>query len=612
MKKIFLIFLFIAAQIPSSFSQEYQRAYGGTRSETATSIQKTLDGNYIMGGFSSSFNNGVNDAVLLKTTTSGTLLWSKMFGGSSAEIAYFVNTCSDGGYILTGSTASFGNGNLDVYLVRTDSDGNHLWSSSIGGSNIDFGWCVFETSDGGFLVTGSTQTFGAGTWDGYLVKTNSAGTLQWTKTLGGTGGDNLNGFNKTSDGGYIVTGKTSTNSFGSSDTWLVKLDANCDTMWTKYYGSATEESGSSVIQTADGGYIITGDIHNALNIHHASLLKTDSQGTIQWARTYGGSGTTGGEFGYDVKQTPDSGYVLVGSTPAFGNSKQIFVVKANNSGALQWAKTYGGSMQDDPWFFQVTADNGFAIAGSTESFGSGFYDVYLLKTDSTGSSNLCNELNVNPEIVVPPLSTRSGTTINAGGIQVIAATATINPGTMITDVCPPPVAAFAASSDSICINGCLNFTDQSTNSPTSWMWNFSGGNPATSTIQNPTNICYSAAGTFSVTLITSNLNGSDTATATVIVSTCTGILENNEAGKISITPNPFHTEAILNISHLPSHIFHLEFRMYDVFGKMVMQRVILSGGRNLLIERNNLTSGMYFYKVQSANETISTGKIVIE
>lgn len=610
MKQVFLTALACCLLTSFSFSQQFQRTYGGTRSETATSIQKTLDGNYIMAGYSASFNNGFNDMLLMKTTTSGALLWSKWFGGSSPDIAYFVNTCSDGGFILTGSTASFGNGNTDVYLLRTDSDGNHLWSSAIGGSNIDYGWCVTETNDGGFLVSGSTQTFGAGGWDGYLLKTNSSGTLQWTKTIGGTNGDNLNGFNKTSDGGYILTGKTSTNSFGSSDTWLLKLDANCDTTWTKYYGSATEEAGSTVIETADGGFIITGDIHNAQNIHHASLLKTDSQGTIQWARTFGGSGTTGGEFGFDVKQTTDLGYVLVGSTPAFGNSKQIFMVKADNLGTMQWAKTYGGSDQDDPWFFQVTADSGFAIAASTQSFGAGQYDVYLLKTDSTGSSNLCNELDVNPEIVIPPLSTRSGTTLGTGGNPVIAGTATLITPPLTTDVCPPPTAAFTSSADSVCINGCFNFTDLSTNSPASWAWTFTGGNPSSSSAQNPTGICYSTAGTFSVTLITSNLNGSDTATATVIVSTCTGILENNEAGKISITPNPFLTEAVLNISHLPSHILHLEFKMYDAFGREVMQFPITDN--QLLITRGNLAGGVYFYKLSDANGTGAAGKLVIE
>ena len=198
--KPILLFLILNSHfliLNCAFSQTFERTYGGTRSETGTCIQHTLDGNYIVSGMAASFTNGINDAYLMKINPQGNLLWSKVYGGTNDDKFYYVSDCSDGGFILTGSTNSFGNGSNDLLLVRTDLDGNLLWSNTYGGTGDDYGWYVLQANDGGFLVSGFTNSFGHGDFDGYLVKTNSTGALQWAKRFGGTKDDNLYGMSKT-------------------------------------------------------------------------------------------------------------------------------------------------------------------------------------------------------------------------------------------------------------------------------------------------------------------------------------------------------------------------------------------------------------------------------
>lgn len=421
MKKIFSLLLLLALNfsfLTSLHAQTFQRTYGTSGSQTGTCIQHTLDGNYIISAMANDAF-GADDFMLLKITTGGSLLWAKTYGSTGGERPYYVTSCTDGGYIMSGSTNSFGAGGNDVYLVRTDSDGNLLWSKTVGGTASDFGWFVVQASDGGFVTCGATNSFGGPTYNGYLFKNDSGGNLLWTKVFNGTGGDIFYGMSNTSDGGVIVTGYTATNSFGSSDVWLVKTDSNGDTLWTRQYGKITEDAGWAVIETNDGGYAVTGDMHKDTvtpGAHNTVLLKTDSGGNMQWANLYGSN--PGSEVGYDLLQTPDSGYVILGNSNVYGNgSREAFLFATDNIGALKWGKTYGSVMQDDPWQFRKTADGGYIMVGATENFFAGnVWDVYVVKTDSLGADS-CFETDTMPEVFVPFLQQRSGISIISGGVD---------------------------------------------------------------------------------------------------------------------------------------------------------------------------------------------------
>lgn len=436
--KILVSFSSLSALCNISISQTFQRSFGTTGSEIGTCIQSTVDGNYIMSGTSTGFSNGSEDFYLLKMNTAGTVLWFKAYGGTYNDKNYYVSVCSDGGFIMTGYTYSAGSTIFtNLYLVKTDSDGILAWSQVVGGSKEDLGWYVNETNDGGFLTVGSTKSFNSiGDWNGYMVKVNSAGALQWTKVMGGTNDDWFHGMNKTTDGGFIIAGVTGSNTFGSSDIWLVKLDSGGDTLWTKQYGKNTEDAGNAVIQTADGGYMVVGDIHVNPNAgdHNTCLLKTDASGNLQWVKTYGSS--PGSEIGWAVRQTPDNGYVLAGSSGFYGNGGggDYFLVRTTSTGNLLWSQAYGSSKLDDMWYLQKTANEGNMIIGSTQSASGGPWDIYLVNTDSLGNST-CNTTSVTPLVNTPTLLTRSGTIITTGGTVAVPNTTSYIAITLDSDPC---------------------------------------------------------------------------------------------------------------------------------------------------------------------------------
>jgi len=204
---------------------EWNRTYGGTDDDQAFSVRQTSDGGYIIAGLTYSFGAGSCDAWLVKTDTSGNMVWNKAYGGTSWDDAKSVVQTSDGGYIIAGYTYSFGAGGGDFWLVKTDSNGEMVWNKTYGGTDDDYAYSVQQTIDAGYIIAGLTESFGAGWEDFWLVKTDSNGEMVWNKTYGGTGNDWAFSVQQTSDGGYVIAGLT-----GSvvavtyqQDFWLIKV-----------------------------------------------------------------------------------------------------------------------------------------------------------------------------------------------------------------------------------------------------------------------------------------------------------------------------------------------------------------------------------------------------
>jgi hypothetical protein len=381
----YLIFVFACLISVSVVGQGWEQTYGGLGSDYGKSVQQTTDGGYIITGYTDS-GNATFDVYLIKTYGNGVEQWSQTYGGTDSEIGRSVQQTTDGGYIITGNSyyaEPLGIGSSDVYLIKTDGNGVEQWSQTYGGPNDDVGYSVQQTTDGGYIITGSTKSFGKGYVDVYLIKTDGNGVEQWSQTYGGTDNEIGRSVQQTTDGGYIITGYTSS-SFGNGfyDVYLIKTDGNGVEQWSQTYSGPNDGVGYSVQQTTDGGYIITGYTNSFENGQEdVYLIKTDGNGVEQWGQIYGGPNY---DVGTSVQQTTDGGYIITGYS--FGNgSSDVYLIKTDGNGVEQWSQTYGGTNIDWGYSVQQTTDGGYIITGRTNSFGNGSFDVYLIKTDSEGT-----------------------------------------------------------------------------------------------------------------------------------------------------------------------------------------------------------------------------------
>ncbi len=302
-------------------------------------------------------------------------------GGASADYGYALAPTSDGGYIVTGQTQSYGTAG-DLWLAKFDSSGTEEWTKTLGGASPDVGQSVIQSRDGGYVVTGYTSSYGAGNEDLWLVKFDSSGDEQWTKTLGGSGTDTGESVIQTSDGGYVVTGYMSVGG-ASFDLWLVKFSSSGVEQWTKTLGGTFADFGQSVIQTSDGGYAVAGYTANyGAGGSDLWLVKFSSSGAEEWTKTLGGASDEQGHF---VMQTTDGDYIVGGYTWSLGaGDEDVLIAKFNSSGVEQWTKTFGGGFSDLGLDFAKTSDGGFAMTGYSNTLGSGVEDMWFAKFDSSG------------------------------------------------------------------------------------------------------------------------------------------------------------------------------------------------------------------------------------
>jgi hypothetical protein len=311
----------------------WTKTYGETGIDYGSSVQQTTDGGYIITG--NTFSAGVYDYVyLIKTTSTGNTVWINRYGGTYSNSGNSVQQTIDGGYIITGSLQSTSEGDVDVYLIKTTSTGDTLWTKTYGGTGADRGYSVNQTNDAGYIITGVTSSFGAGSGDVYLIKTTSTGDTLWTKTYGGAVAEYGYSVQQTTDAGYIITGATSSFGAGDNDIYLIKTTSTGDTLWTKMYGGADADYGYSVQQTTDGGYIIAGATSSfGAGNGDVYLIKTTLTGDTLWTKTYGGSN---GDNGNSVQQTTDGGYIITGTTASFGaGSVDCYLIKTDENGIVE-------------------------------------------------------------------------------------------------------------------------------------------------------------------------------------------------------------------------------------------------------------------------------------
>lgn len=314
-------------------------------------------------------------------------VWVKYFGTDGWDSAEEVQQTRDGGYVICGVAGNDVIHNSNLYLIRTDSAGRELWTKLIEGSESrTYGTSVQETKDGGFILTGHKE------WDIYLAKTNSEGEIEWSRTFGSPRSADCGSMvRQTPDGGYIVTGYTGSYARGGEgdyDAFLLKTDELGKPEWKRTYGEKYMEQGFTVELTSDGGYFVCGYTYSPSggNFADVYLIKTDSSGVVEWESVIGGWNT---DVGRSAQKTSDGGFIVTGRTRSFGAGNfDVYLLKVDASGDTVWTNTFGGTGDDAAFSVVVSRDQGeevYTITGKTDSFGDGDYDLYLLRVDADGN-----------------------------------------------------------------------------------------------------------------------------------------------------------------------------------------------------------------------------------
>lgn len=398
--------------------RRWAKSYGGASEDCALSIRLTSDGGYIAAGYTMSFGAGGADFWVLKLAADGAVSWQRAYGGSAEEKASCVQQTSDGGYIVAGSTKSFGAGGSDAWIVKLTADGTVSWQKAYGSSGDDRAASVQQTADGGFIVAG---TYGTSYGDFWVLKLDSDGAVIWQKRYGDALQDAASGILQTSDGGYIVAGSTTPVASGLENVWVLKLASDGSVTWQKAYGGSGVDTAACVQQTADGGYIIAGKTYSfGADTSDFWLLKLSSDGAIGWQKLCGAWYYIGGipDAANAVQQTADGGYIVAGYTEYGYSNYQAWVVKLTAAGSVSWQRFYGGGSSDTAYSLQGTTDGGYVVAGFTLSYGAGGGDSWIMKLPGDGQLPGAGFQGSAPPTVYSSSASPSNTAVSAASTSV--------------------------------------------------------------------------------------------------------------------------------------------------------------------------------------------------
>jgi predicted secreted protein len=381
---ISLMCLFVFAEKEVLPILTWDRTYGGSGDDWAWPLIQTTDGGYAVAGVTTSKGAGGADFWVIKLDEQGKKVWDKTYGGSGADLALPLIQTTDGGYVVAGRTESKGSGGKDFWIIKLDEQGNEVWDRTYGGGGNDEATSFIQTTDGGYAVAGSTTSKGAGNLDFWVIKLDNQGNRVWDKTYGGSGDDAAWLLIQTTDGGYAVAGGTYSKGAGGADFWVIKLDKQGNEIWDRTYGGSGLDVATSLIQTTDGGYAVAGGTYSkGAGKEDFWVIKLDEQGNEIWDRTYGGSGNDGS---WTLIQTTDGGYAVAGWTSSKGaGGADFWVIKLDEQGNEIWDRTYGGSGDDGATSLIQTTDGGYAVAGGTYSKGAGKEDFWVIKLDEKGN-----------------------------------------------------------------------------------------------------------------------------------------------------------------------------------------------------------------------------------
>lgn len=385
MKKLFTYFILMLAigynaQPPGRF----YTSFGGGGVDIGYSVKQTLDKSYIIVGSTTSYGAGNSDVYLVKMDTMGWTTWQKTFGGFGNDIGRSVIQLNDSGYVIAGFTNSYGAGGYDAYVIRTDKAGTLMWQTTIGGTDWDFGYDIVESSDGNLVMCGSTTSFGQGNTDGLVAKLNTNGGIIWQKYYGGVEEDEFRAVIKTNDNKLALAGMTKSKGDLNGDCYFNKLDLNGDTVFTRTFGSAGKDYLTDLVQKPSNEYIVAGaKTYSANPYTNSAYFNFDLNGNFNWEGNYNNSNgnenivaATNSQLGDKtayIRNIPVQSYMMQGS-----------IGVAKNTGIYPYlANEFGGTEDETILGIDRTRDGGYICVGTTNSFNSFNGDVFIIKQDST-------------------------------------------------------------------------------------------------------------------------------------------------------------------------------------------------------------------------------------
>lgn len=343
-------------------------------------MRRTSDGGYIVCGSTGSFGNGSSDIYLVKVDAEGTPEWSLAHGGPGVEQGWMVEELPDGGYLVAGTTASYGAGGYDGYLLRVDAAGSVVWERTYGTSDWEFLYGLAVGEDRFYLV-GTSFSGGNGGADLWTLCVSEDGVVIWEAAYGNNGDDEGRAVFASENGGCIVAGTRSAED-GSLDAVLVRYDDNGGEQWDASPATDGDAVGNGVTRTTDGAFVLGGWCDGFTGLREMLLWKVDEGGEEVWMQHFGES--TDWE-GHEVKGIADGGVSMAGWTAAFGGGgKDMYLLVVHADGAFRFGRTFGSTQDEEARSLDPTPDGGFVVAGSTRSYGPGNSAVFVVKTDSMG------------------------------------------------------------------------------------------------------------------------------------------------------------------------------------------------------------------------------------
>ena len=387
-----IIIFFTLLFVTTCYSQQVSYVHGHSNDDRAYSVALNGKGGYVLAGSERYAADSSERIVVMNISLYGNTIWKTVIDGPHHEVAEHIEKTADGGYIVTGTRWDLGYGRSDMYLLKLNKDGEIEWDNYYGGNHRDEGFCVKQTSDNGFVMTGFTKSdIGTDVGQLYVVKVDLSGVIQWERKLGDFGKDYAFDVQELAMGNYLITGEKSgfhgysTFEFKhpDSDVFIVSLDADGTLIWQNYYGGVGNELAYESVEMPDGGIAVIGSTQSfGAGSFDMYLLQLDDQGNELSSATFGG---TGFDYGRSIDRFGDYLF-LAGSVNLDTNSNKtdVRIIKTDLNGSEIWSYYFGGEESEYAYKVRALKDGGCVVVGSTRSFGNGGEDMFLLRLSSEG------------------------------------------------------------------------------------------------------------------------------------------------------------------------------------------------------------------------------------